>query len=330
YEFGRVIDTGCLFCHNAYPAGVDDSYASRPIFRERLPEGIDCQRCHGPASKHIANPKRMTPERQMDVCLQCHLQTTSEKLPHAIRRFGRGVFSFLPGERLDEYRLEIDHAEDKFEINSAGYRFLQSACYLKSESKLTCTTCHDPHGGGSRPACLKCHVAHREPDRADCASCHMPKRRAEDAVHVTMTDHRIQRRPPAPLARRHELTLYRPAELQPAERDMYFGLALVTDGADVERGIALLRKGGPAPVEARSGLARALLTQGKLTEAAEQFRLILTDRPGLASLRADYAKVLEQLGKRPAALREYKQALAQNPDLPAARLGIARLASGAA
>jgi tetratricopeptide (TPR) repeat protein len=69
-----------------------------------------------------------------------------------------------------------------------------------------------------------------------------------------------------------------------------------------------------------AGLARALLNLGKLTDAVEQFRLILADRPGLASLLADYAKVLEQLGQRQAGLREYKQALAADPDLPAARL----------
>ena len=39
-------------------------------------------------------------------------------------------------------------------------------------------------------------------------TCHMPKRRTEDVVHVVMTDHFIERRPPdrdllANLAERH-------------------------------------------------------------------------------------------------------------------------------
>ena len=42
-DFTRLIDDRCLFCHNGYPSasGV-------------LAEGIDCQRCHGPGSRHIA------------------------------------------------------------------------------------------------------------------------------------------------------------------------------------------------------------------------------------------------------------------------------------
>ena len=39
--FTRLADESCLFCHNGYPL-ADNSLA----------EGIDCQRCHGPGSRH--------------------------------------------------------------------------------------------------------------------------------------------------------------------------------------------------------------------------------------------------------------------------------------
>ena len=29
----------------------------------------------------------------------------------------------------------------------------------------------------------------------DCVACHMPKTRTDDAVHIVITDHRIQRGP---------------------------------------------------------------------------------------------------------------------------------------
>ena len=54
--------------------------------------------------------------------------------------------------------------------------------------------------------CQSCHQGtHRSgmphspdvPRSATCLDCHMPKRRTEDAVHVVMTDHYIQRRRPA-------------------------------------------------------------------------------------------------------------------------------------
>src|SRR5262245_12142387 len=48
--FNRKITHRCMFCHNAYPQiklSAEDWDASTR-FPDRLPEGIDCQRCHGP------------------------------------------------------------------------------------------------------------------------------------------------------------------------------------------------------------------------------------------------------------------------------------------
>src|SRR2546430_2197079 len=90
---------------------LDRPVPSRPCPDGALAEGIDCQRCHGPGSRHvelasggkspppeiraaIVNPARFTRELQMDVCMQCHLETTSAELPQMIRRFDREVFSF--------------------------------------------------------------------------------------------------------------------------------------------------------------------------------------------------------------------------------------------
>ena len=39
----------------------------------------------------------------MEVCTQCHLETTSAPLPNAIRRFDRGPFSYRPGEPLSAF-----------------------------------------------------------------------------------------------------------------------------------------------------------------------------------------------------------------------------------
>ena len=53
--FRRVVETACMFCHNAYPeieAGSDGEGNNR-LFRGKIPEGIDCQRCHGPGQAHI-------------------------------------------------------------------------------------------------------------------------------------------------------------------------------------------------------------------------------------------------------------------------------------
>src|SRR5262249_21935596 len=98
-DFRRKIDQECLFCHAAYPQVSATA------------ESIDCQRCHGPGRSHvqsagaggIVNPARLSKQRQLDVCFQCHLESTSRRLPYSLRRYDRGFFSYRPGEPLEDY-----------------------------------------------------------------------------------------------------------------------------------------------------------------------------------------------------------------------------------
>ena len=50
-DFRRKLDRECFFCHNAYPNL--DSQAPELALRGVIPEGIDCQRCHGPGRSHV-------------------------------------------------------------------------------------------------------------------------------------------------------------------------------------------------------------------------------------------------------------------------------------
>ena len=126
----RTIAYECMFCHNAYPripAGHEESGAE-PLYAGSLPEGIDCQRCHGPGGNHvrvaqtagasaeavrgaIVNPSRLSGARQMEVCMQCHLQTTSQPLPHSVVKYGRAPFSYRPGEPLGNFEIFFDRAQ---------------------------------------------------------------------------------------------------------------------------------------------------------------------------------------------------------------------------
>ena len=206
----RNITYDCMFCHNGYPEipAEDVGPRSAPVFLS-IPEGIDCQRCHGDGEKHVGlarrqgagvdeirksilNPSRLTPERQMEVCMQCHLETTSSPLPASIVRYERGPFSYQPGEPLADFMLFFDRApsaqdkvpsaqdhassqdrasgavrDDRFEITGSVYRLRQSECFRKSSGALTCTTCHNPHAAlrGEEAArhytsvCRQCHAA---------------------------------------------------------------------------------------------------------------------------------------------------------------------------
>ena len=357
YDFSRKIDYGCLFCHDATPKLADgaDRYGRENLFPQELPNGIDCQRCHGPGSQHVAfaaggkgieairqaivNPARLSPERQMDVCQQCHLETTSDELPQAVRSFGRAVYSFRPGEDLSGYLIHFDHApgtghDDKFEINSSAYRLRQSQCFQKSDGRLTCTSCHDPHRTPSvsdgvqqfRQSCLKCHNelsnrAHPQTASVDCASCHMPKRRTEDVIHVVMTDHWIQRRPPgnqqAPLNENQtpyqgEVVRYFQASAGGSVPDLYWGVAQVKQHSNLKALApfqAAVETQQPSFAEPWVELALAQMESGELEAAKRGFSRALSIDPGLTLARYNLGRTCQLSGQMDEAATHYLKVL---------------------
>ncbi len=228
-RFDRAIPDRCMACHNAYPESVPfvpGKYAA-------VPEGIGCERCHGPGSIHaderlvdedapdsidytIVNPEDLALDRQLDVCQQCHLQTTVSLL-----RDGKGPFAFRPGLPLDDHlSLYYTEAEEEdaetIDVISHADRMQRSACFvgsLDTATPMTCTTCHDPHQGFRSvgesyfdAACTSCHPAQSllarfevesearatHEDGASCSSCHMPKVQASDVTHASFTDHWVR------------------------------------------------------------------------------------------------------------------------------------------
>ena len=344
-DFRRTIVNECFSCHNAYPqtqapqtapAGQSQpSHFKDPVFGDEVPQGIDCQRCHGPGRAHIeaagsgkatrekirsliVNPARLDRDRQMETCLQCHLETTSRmasKLPH----YDRAPFSYKPGERLSDYFAYFDHApgtghDDKFEIAHAGYRLRMSACFRGSQ--MTCTTCHDPHqiprGEDAKvhynAVCRTCHADTHAAKiagtvtKTDCISCHMPKRRSDDAVHVVMTDHYIRKNKPArdllaPIEEADvvKLDTYR-GEVVPyytGENPLYSDVAQAQGSADWAPGVLRLQQ-----------------DLEKTPQAGPEFYFEL-------------AETYEKAGKHSDAIHWYDEALRRGPEFRPAMDGLA-------
>jgi Flp pilus assembly protein TadD len=174
-RFSRRIELECISCHNGYPKiveGSENKYTS-------VPTGIDCERCHGPGSRHvelkskgvlvdtavavdysIVNPSKLPVDLQLDICQRCHIQGNAVTAP------GKSFFDFRPGMHLsdvmDVYMPVYKGQEDEHIMASHAERMKLSACFLRSSEKsekngggssslrpyrnaMTCVTCHNPH-----------------------------------------------------------------------------------------------------------------------------------------------------------------------------------------
>ena len=223
---------GCMRCHmsdvQAADAGTRNRFAdahgeagmrgnasTRDAGLPFLQSGITCERCHGDAAAHVAskgraavlNPMKMGVAARDSVCSSCHLEGDV-----SVERRGRSVMDWQPGEDLaDDVVFFGLHGGDSTERSvSETEELLASRCKRESGARMSCMSCHDPHGSPPeaervafyRGKCLQCHsapafAATHFPAQPDCTGCHMPRGGAVDTPHVAWTDHRIRQRPAA-------------------------------------------------------------------------------------------------------------------------------------
>ena len=190
-DFDRPVIPRCLECHATYAESVAGPPPPNRYKPESLVEGISCEQCHGPGRRHaaamrtnktagaIVNPAKLTRERQIEVCAQCHAGHGQSLVP---------AFSYVPGEPLDKY-LQLDQPEPGATIDVHGNQvaLLQMSQCFKSSAAMSCSTCHDVHTTQRHAAafsshCLACHKMQNcgefakqgEKIAENCVDCHMP------------------------------------------------------------------------------------------------------------------------------------------------------------
>jgi photosynthetic reaction center cytochrome c subunit len=211
-DFTRPVRDECVLCHSGTALHVSETLNEYrfPVFPATA-EAITCKRCHGPAQKHLAdpragnivNPAKLEPAARDSICEQCHLFGVA-RVPNP----GKQLTDFVPGQRAEDVFTTYHDANPtgSFKVISHAEQLALSSCARNSNSRLWCGTCHNPHDKPLQPVayyrsvCLSCHEAsfpsasHPAKD-SDCLACHMPRRDAKDGGHSAFTDHRIQRRP---------------------------------------------------------------------------------------------------------------------------------------
>ena len=173
----------CFGCH------ATNATEARQLTLDKLIPGVQCGRCHGPADTHVESMRRgnaklvkmndlrsYSSEQMSNFCGQCH-RTWDQIAASGIR----GIVN----------------------VRFQPYRLTNSKCYDADDSRIRCTSCHDPHQevnhkdvaydskcqschGGGKAAAIACKVA-----KSDCVSCHMPKVEIPGS-HYKFTDHQIR------------------------------------------------------------------------------------------------------------------------------------------
>ncbi len=196
----RPITDACLKCHVTFAKNKDYSGKSNTYDTSKIIYGIDCERCHRPSAKHVtyhrANPNDLKPKhiikidtlnrtQHLDICAQCHSGLRARQLKE-------NPFSFLTGERLDDYAKNYNSNWSKgtLDVHGNQYGLLKSSKCFKNSETLNCTTCHNPHENQRakhsffNQKCISCHneattTCSASADTTkhmdnNCIACHMP------------------------------------------------------------------------------------------------------------------------------------------------------------
>lgn len=194
-RFNREMGLECLSCHNSLPdfvKGSENKYS-------KIPNGINCERCHGPGSIHvkekssghlidinkeidysIVNPAKLPVDLQFEICQRCHLQG------NAVLNENKSFYDFKPGMRLSSvmnvFSPVFKGAENEYIMASHVERLKMSRCFTETmkavkngsikitdplrpyKNALTCVTCHNPH--------VSVKVTGTEVFNAACRKCH--------------------------------------------------------------------------------------------------------------------------------------------------------------
>jgi Flp pilus assembly protein TadD len=373
HHFTRPITPECLFCHSNYAEHVEGTVNRYrdPIFRGHA---IGCERCHGPGELHgnrlertegmdptIVNPRRLEPALRDAVCEQCHLGGEQRVL-----RRGRETFDYRPGLPLHLFLsvfVAPPETDDENRFLGQVEQMHASRCYQASAGKLGCISCHDPHEEPApenkaayfRERCLACHKdrgcrlpleVRRQTSKDDsCVQCHMPATGSSNIAHVSISDHRIRRRPatatlPPAAGRTGKTSLvhFHRAQVGPGDRDVErdLGIALIrlADGeSDPDRQRALTQSAwplleaalaaDPGDVDALRAKGYALWFQGRMEEAAAAFDTALALGRDLEQLLPPAATLAENLARADQAVSLWRRAIEINPYCPQYYEGLA-------
>jgi DmsE family decaheme c-type cytochrome len=243
----------CRACHRAEVTQFTRTAHGR-LANARFGERLTCESCHGPGKAHsdaveaargndaaIAAASRLIfafrGTVQSDTCTTCHNtgdQEFWEASQHSRRNLTCTTCHSMHNWNSLEHQLKADsvnqtcgncHRDKLAKLDRSGHMPVR-------EGKLTCSTCHNPHGSQNvrllrvgntvSESCTSCHAEKRgpflwdhAPVRENCATCHEPHGSANERLLVAKLPFLCQR---CHSHTRHPSTIYDNTVLSNANR----------------------------------------------------------------------------------------------------------------
>jgi hypothetical protein len=204
-NFTRSIGIGCFECHSSYIEGKlnPTSRGTEEVFRKSsLINGIDCERCHGPAKNHvnyhlafpdskqakyIVTSASLNKQQKLDACAVCHSGSDKQK--------EISTFHFKMGDTLANFFSPWARSKNKgtdLDVHGNQYQLLRESKCFEGSRTIDCSTCHSPHADAGKDVteyskkCLSCHGNTDHPAvkmdankaysiNSNCIDCHMPE-----------------------------------------------------------------------------------------------------------------------------------------------------------